>query len=475
MPTSFSIEGNVIKTGILGLIGYIVAIAMHRLYISPLAKISGPKLAALTYFYEFYYDALRHGQYLLKVKELHEKYGAMVRITPGEARHDESAFFTFDADKHRLRRAGMSGSFSKQSIRALEPTMLGIIEHTARRMESFATSGQVVNLREIYSGMTLDVIAQYCFGETTDNPTQESFGPELMVLFEKIPQQHAWGRMFPWLYDMLGKIPMSIVVHLDQRFKPLVKYSDKIGGQISGVPAKDRPDRLCTVLHESQDSKQLPESDKTLKRFKSEVAIFLGAGVETTTASLATLSYHLASNPHQMEQLRRELADSLAENSEVPLTAAKLETLPYFTVVTQEGVRLSFGVPGRLPRVAPREELVYAGYRLPPGTVMSESSYLIHTNEEFFPDPFTIKPERRISDKININRNFVAFSRGARMCIDMNLAYAEMYLACAVVLPRFDLKLVDTTHRDVKMVHDFFTGFPCLESKGVRVSVSKRS
>lgn len=37
------------------------------------------------------------------------------------------------------------------------------------------------------------------------------------------------------------------------------------------------------------------------------------------------------------------------------------------TGVIQEGIRLSFGVPGRLPRYAPTEDLCYAGYNLPRG------------------------------------------------------------------------------------------------------------
>lgn len=35
--------------------------------------------------------------------------------------------------------------------------------------------------------------------------------------------------------------------------------------------------------------------------------------------------------------------------------------------VVHEGIRLSFGVPGRLPRVAPKQDLTYAGYKLPAG------------------------------------------------------------------------------------------------------------
>lgn len=35
---------------------YVSAVAFHRLWISHLSKFPGPRLAAITFWYEFYYD-----------------------------------------------------------------------------------------------------------------------------------------------------------------------------------------------------------------------------------------------------------------------------------------------------------------------------------------------------------------------------------------------------------------------------------
>ena len=59
------------------LIGSISFGSLWRLFLSPIAHIPGPKLAALTYWYEFYYDAFLPGQYIFKVKELHKRYGKL--------------------------------------------------------------------------------------------------------------------------------------------------------------------------------------------------------------------------------------------------------------------------------------------------------------------------------------------------------------------------------------------------------------
>lgn len=50
-------------------------IIVYRLYAHPLARFPGPKLAAATFFYEFYYDVIRGGMYIWEIERMHEKYG----------------------------------------------------------------------------------------------------------------------------------------------------------------------------------------------------------------------------------------------------------------------------------------------------------------------------------------------------------------------------------------------------------------
>lgn len=54
---------------------YVVVLIIYRLYFSPLAKFPGPKVAAATLWYEFYYDVVKRGRYTWKIAELHAQYG----------------------------------------------------------------------------------------------------------------------------------------------------------------------------------------------------------------------------------------------------------------------------------------------------------------------------------------------------------------------------------------------------------------
>ena len=72
-----------------GYVGYIVAVSLalwvlygiiYRLYLHPLARFPGPKLAIVTYWYEFYYDVVKRGRYTWKIKDLHAEYGTLFKI-----------------------------------------------------------------------------------------------------------------------------------------------------------------------------------------------------------------------------------------------------------------------------------------------------------------------------------------------------------------------------------------------------------
>lgn len=66
---------SLVSLGLLLLVVYLIGLSCYRLVFSPLAKFPGPKLAALTLWYEFYYDVVKRGQYLFRIRDMHEQYG----------------------------------------------------------------------------------------------------------------------------------------------------------------------------------------------------------------------------------------------------------------------------------------------------------------------------------------------------------------------------------------------------------------
>lgn len=106
---------------------------------------------------------------------------------------------------------------------------------------------------------------------------------------------------------------------------------------------------------------------------------------------------------------------------------------------------------------------------------------LVHHDESIFPRADAFRPERWEDPRLE--RYLLAFSKGSRQCLGMNLAWAEMYLWVSSVFRRFGskdvrfegdegvLELVGTDLEDVAIVADRFVPIVKEGSKGVRVRV----
>lgn len=66
---------SVIELLLVGATVWILGVIVARLYFHPLSKFPGPRIAAVTRWYEFYHDVLRDGTYVKYYPELHKKLG----------------------------------------------------------------------------------------------------------------------------------------------------------------------------------------------------------------------------------------------------------------------------------------------------------------------------------------------------------------------------------------------------------------
>jgi cytochrome P450 len=147
----------------------------------------------------------------------------------------------------------------------------------------------------------------------------------------------------------------------------------------------------------------------------SEAVDLLLAGTDTLSITLVNILFHLTKSPALISRLQQEV-DSL-ETISLP----SLEKLPLLTGTIKEGLRMSHGVLGRLPRIAPSGGWSFEGTRVPAGTIISSSAPVVHNDPTIFPNPLVFVPDRWLKEDGSFNgameQYLVAFSKGQRSCI----------------------------------------------------------
>ncbi|KIX08918.1 uncharacterized protein Z518_03575 [Rhinocladiella mackenziei CBS 650.93] len=481
-----------------------VLLTIYRLLFHPLARFPGPKLAGISYWYEYYYDVSKKGRFIWKIMELHERYGPVVRINPNELHFNDPEFydeiyhgkkmrtdrdrwfnldhlgqglaFTIDHDLHARRRHALSPYFSMQSIRALEPRITDVVRLMVDRLHEAHKSGTVLNLYYLFSGYALDIVSEYAFGKDISMKfmSNPEFGKLWANLTAETIQINNFGRQFKWLMVFMMSLPESIMIKLNPKIARLIDWRGSIVGQVRQVldeKLDEKPkDEPTTVIRELVGS-DLPPEDKTLQRLSDEANMVVGAGGETTAQTLTRTFYHLLQSPRVMERLRKELNAAIPSPMKIP-SLATLQNLPYLNAVVDEGVRISFPVPARSPRIFRDHALQYGEWTIKPGTSVSMSPWMVSMSEKIFPEPFKFKPERWLGNK-ELRKYQVTFGKGKRACLGINLAYTEMLFAVAMIVRNFELELYETTWEDVEIVHDFFMALPKASSRSVRVEVTK--
>ncbi|KIW01289.1 uncharacterized protein PV09_07329 [Verruconis gallopava] len=485
---------------------FLVDLAVYRLHRSPIAEFPGPKLAALSRWYEFYYDVVLRGQFSNHIAELHRIYGPIIRITPEELHINDPQFFdtlfnknqrsvkspwfngrfnnhhsvfsTCDADRHKIRRDMLNPFFSKRVVGQQEAIVQEKILYACNRISKSIEKDKSVDFSHMWDAFSSDVIMEYSFGFSYNNLKSKDFEGTFHDTFLALSEFGALVCQFPILGTAMEALPERIVRFINPKIdrvltlcRDLSKEIDHAKVRLSQGKVPDRETVFYGMLRQD-----VPPEELSSKRMRDEAQTIVGAGLTTTAWSLTTACYYIIENPGIQEKLHQELIEAIPDIFAADaFDYSKLEKLSYLRGCVKEGIRLGIGVSGRMHRVT-SAPLPYRGVVIPSGTIVSMNHQDILMNPAIFPCPTEMVPDRwlghpRAFDGNSLERYFVPFGKGDRQCLGINLAQMEIFIGLAHVFRKFRLELDSTERSDVVMAHDFFLPSPKLDAKGVRIKV----
>ncbi|KAF2177011.1 cytochrome P450, partial [Zopfia rhizophila CBS 207.26] len=501
----------------------VVFLVVYRLCFHPLRGIPGPKLAAVTFWYEFYYDCIQRGQYVFKIEQLHKQYGNIVRINPSEVHFADPDFFneiycgankkrtkwewmtsglfinhsifgTVPHDLHRERRAAVSSLFSKAQVRRQQGDIQERVDTMLERLKIAGENGKIIDLKVAFPAFTADVAMNFAYGEGDDKLNTPDFDPNFALSVERGLNSLSLMNHLPWLgYPilLLRYAPERLILKL--RMTSFMAAQKNIGKQARRIMSEQNTSEKArpTIFQQIMASK-LPPSEKTYLRLVQDAGLVISAGTVSTAWALTVGTFHLLSEPEALQKLQAELLEVIPNRS-VSANVVELEKLPYLAAVIQESLRLSVGGSHRSQRISPDEATIFTDrgtnkmWSIPSGTPMSMSHLLLFRDERIFPSHEKFRPERWLNNPA-MERYQFAWSKGTRNCLGMNLAMAEILLMFAGIFRNFEsgvglriedsigrIELFETDVSDVETVGDGGVPLQKPGSKGVRVRVLGRT
>ncbi|PYH92277.1 cytochrome P450 [Aspergillus ellipticus CBS 707.79] len=460
---------SALATGLL----YFATVAIHELFFSPLAHIPGPKLAACTRWYEFYYDIILHGKYTFKIAELHKTYGPIVRISPSEVHiHDPDYYETlYSTNAPRNKDPWFTTHFGAR-VNRMQSLIQANLEKLTRQLDGYVRSGKQLKVDVAYNAFTGDVITGYTSYRPLGYLDTSDMVPIRSETVRNLVEVGMISRHLPGLFPLMVKMGMGFVVKVYPKLLPVIAFRMKCTQEVSFMwhnpkqAEKEASEKGFTepMLMQELVSRAATTPDITEDRVLHEYITMVAAGTETTAHAMTVCTFHILNDAQIVEKLRAELEERFPGNTEMNLQT--LERLPYLTGIVYEGLRLSYGLSHRLQRISPHDPMKYKDV-----TPVGMSAALIHHDEAIFPRSHEFVPERwtDLDERKRLYRYLVSFSKGSRQCIGMNLAFAELYLAIATLFRKFDMELQDTTVDDVKLHSDIMLPHAKRGSKGVRV------
>ncbi|KAI3616665.1 cytochrome [Moniliophthora roreri] len=466
---------------------YVLAVGAYRLFLHPLRKFPGPKLAALTTFYRAYHDVVKDGKFVYHLQDLHKVYGPVVRVGPDtlhfstvDAYHDiytrgstfgksrslynafpfpEASGTYLDMNKAKERRGIIHPLFSRRSILKLENVVQKNVDRLISRLQSFSSKDQI-DMNQAIRSVTMDIISSYCFANSFNTVSDPYFEHPLTTAQRAAVDTLQVQKHFPILIDIGLNMPRWFVAKLNPSFLVWLDQKKVFESQIETYMKDDSELQLVeheTIYHhllapqKGSGSTHIPRPSKA--SLVSEAFNLISAGSETVASACTVGISHALRKPSIVRRLVSELQEAWPVR-DMHVSYTVLEKLPYLTAFVKECLRCSHGVVTPLPRIVGPEDASIGGYYVPRGTIVEMSCVFLHCNSDVFPNPLEFSPERWLqpNSKEIESQYLVPFSRGPRTC----LAWCELYLILGNLFRKFDFTICDASNDDYTQFRELF-------------------
>uniref|UniRef100_A0A8C1QGI9 Thromboxane-A synthase n=1 Tax=Cyprinus carpio TaxID=7962 RepID=A0A8C1QGI9_CYPCA len=439
------------------------------------------------------------------VKEFNKFPNRMVSITKPMS----DSLIMLKGEQWKRVRSILTPTFSAAKMKEMVPLINMATETLVRNLKSHAESGNSVNIHKCFGCFTMDVIASVAFGTQVDsqnNPDDPfvnhaskffafTFFKPIMIFFMAFPfllkplagllPNKSRDEMNSFFIQCIQKmIKQRDDLPPEQRRRDFlqlmldVRASNKYLSLEHFDVVNDADEQACTEQGVDNGQENGPGNESTKraqqKRMMTEDEIvgqsfiFLLAGYETSSNTLAFACYLLALHPECQKKLQEEVDEFFSRHETADYT--NVQELKYLDMVICESLRL-YPPAFRFARDVDQDTVVN-GQLLPKGSSLEIAAGFLHYDPEYWTEPEKFIPERFTPEAKASRHPFVylPFGAGPRSCVGMRLAQLEIKMALLHIFRRFNMMACEDTEVPLELKSHTTLG----PKNGILVKITER-
>ncbi|XP_052081064.1 cytochrome P450 3A4-like [Mytilus californianus] len=356
-------------------------------------------------------------------------------------------------DEHwKFIRSIMQPTYTSGKLKNILPTVQKSCDDLVNIIAQGVRGGDVIEVKKICGGFTMDVICSTAFGLNTNSlkePDNDFVAYSQGILTSDLVRPYLLTCMvFPFLKNVMGylfKVPKfgrgveeffrNVVSQImaERKINNNINFRDFIQSMITAQNVKPKSSALQTdngeEIFSAYKNKGMTENEIVMNSM-----IFFGAGYDLTSNTLMFAVYELALHTEIQEKLFEEINNEIGK--EAP-PYESLSSLQYLDMFLSEVLRLHAAFH-RINRHT-KNDITVNGMFIPKGTDVTIPISALHRISQYWPDPDKFDPQR-FTQENKAKRpmySYLPFGLGPRVCVGMRLVVMETKMALIAMIQNF--------------------------------------
>ncbi|RFU72210.1 hypothetical protein TARUN_10052 [Trichoderma arundinaceum] len=313
-----------------------------------------------------------------KIEKLHRKYGPAVRVGPdhlaldgsiawpevfkfkkGGAEFGKVENYLFENDKlgiiaapkdvHRRQRRQLSHAFSDAALREQEAVINKYLDLLIQCLTEKSASNESFNIVDWLNFLTFDIIGHLTYSESFHCLDDKGYHPWVLQFFDGVRGEsyRRFFSAFPFAKEIVTAFNLNDSMKKGNDHKSYIVEKAAERMHKDDDADKGYRDFMTYMLRKNSDG----VLGFTKKEIFATMPLIIGAGSETTAATMSALIFYLGTHPNVYKNLIGEIRSTFAREEDITLKSTR--QLKYLHACLEETLRIYPPVNETPPRRCP--------------------------------------------------------------------------------------------------------------------------